>query len=293
MEENKCGFCHTGEENESVCGTLHKDKLDGKVVCAHHKCMQYSACLVQYKTDSFGGFKKQEVVKEIKRGSRLICNICKTDKAKKMKKGATSGCAWASCRKTFHYLCVSMNPKTVAKRYRVAAGDKVVILYRVFCCQDHENRYRDNLSADDIVGKNQSSDEVDDDRSDDDNSDTDNEPPSKKAKVDDPQKVEPVKKEESKSEMSSPGMTSEEVVSETKRQYTSLLYQRNKLNDFGNGRQNGDEDSFFTAVSEHESCGEVSEDFNTSNSPNESDLSENSRHEIRNIDEASRTQRDL
>ena len=34
---------------------------------------QYSACLVQYKTDSFGGFKKQEVMKEIKRGSRLVC----------------------------------------------------------------------------------------------------------------------------------------------------------------------------------------------------------------------------
>jgi hypothetical protein len=59
-----------------------------------------------------------------------ICALCKVDKNKKYKKGATSGCAWASCRKTFHYLCVSMNPKTVAKRYRVAAGDKVVILYR-------------------------------------------------------------------------------------------------------------------------------------------------------------------
>ena len=39
MEDNKCGFCHSGVENEAVCGSLHKDKTDGKVVCAHHKCM--------------------------------------------------------------------------------------------------------------------------------------------------------------------------------------------------------------------------------------------------------------
>ncbi|XP_045213576.2 uncharacterized protein LOC123564236 [Mercenaria mercenaria] len=281
MEENKCGFCHTGEEHESVCGSLHKDKIDGKVVCAHHKCMQYSACLVQYKTDSFGGFKKQEVIKEIKRGSRLICAICKADKGKKHKKGATSGCAWASCRKTFHYLCVSMNPRTVAKRYRVAAGDKVVILYRVFCCQDHENRYRENLSADDIVGKNESSDEGGDSDDEEDNSDTDSEPPAKVPKVSYSQlKDKPVKKEEGESGMSSPGMTSEEVLSETQRQL-KILQKKNSTLDT---KENGNDDSFLTATPGHDSGGDVTDDFNTSNSPLGSEMSENG-HLIRNIDE--------
>ena len=58
------------------------------------------------------------------------CFICKADKKKKMKSGATSGCALASCRKTYHYLCVSLNPKTVAKRYRVDAAGKIRVLYR-------------------------------------------------------------------------------------------------------------------------------------------------------------------
>jgi len=39
MDESKCGFCHTGEENVSICGLLHKDSLDSKIISAHHKCM--------------------------------------------------------------------------------------------------------------------------------------------------------------------------------------------------------------------------------------------------------------
>lgn len=36
---------------------------------------QYSALLVQYKTDGFGGFKKNEVYKEINRGRKLVYNL--------------------------------------------------------------------------------------------------------------------------------------------------------------------------------------------------------------------------
>lgn len=50
-------------------------------------------------------------------------------------------------------------------------------------------------------------------------------------------------------------------------------------------RQNGDEDSYLTAASGQDSGGDVSEDFNTSNSPNESDPSDSSQNVIRNIDE--------
>ncbi|KAL4240302.1 PHD finger protein 6 [Mactra antiquata] len=273
MDDNKCGFCHTGIENESICGTLHKDKLDGKAVCAHHKCMQYSALLVQYRDDSFGGFKKQEVMKEIKRGSRLFCSLCKIDKTKKNKKGATSGCAWASCKKSFHYLCVSMNPKTVAKRYRVAAGDKEVILYRVFCCQDHETKYRENLSAEDVVGKNQSSDDdVDDDlgsvSNDDKSSESELEPPTKKSKVE---------KDYAESGISSPGMTTEEVVSETQRQYESLIKQKDK-----DRSKNDVVDS-----AGNESTSDITEDLDTSkgNEDSEHDDSSGAGHIVRNLNE--------
>ena len=39
MGGNICGFCHTGEENENICGPVYKDISDGKSICAHHKCM--------------------------------------------------------------------------------------------------------------------------------------------------------------------------------------------------------------------------------------------------------------
>ena len=34
----KCGFCNLGEE-ASICGSLHCDKDDNKMIAAHHKCM--------------------------------------------------------------------------------------------------------------------------------------------------------------------------------------------------------------------------------------------------------------
>ncbi|XP_053375343.1 uncharacterized protein LOC128547257 isoform X2 [Mercenaria mercenaria] len=277
MEENKCGFCHTGEEHESVCGTLHKDKIDGKAVCAHQKCMQYSANWVKFKTDSFGGFQKQAVMKEIERGSTLICAICKADKSKKHKNGATSVCAWEFCRKTFHYLCVSMNPRTVVKQYRVA-GEKGVILYSVFCCQDHENRHRKNLIAYGIVGKNGSSDEGGDSQDEEkDNSDTDNEPPAKVPKVSFSQlKDKLAKKEEGESGISSPGMTTKEVLSETQ---LNIFQRKNSTLDT---KENGNDDSFMTATSGHDSGGDDTDDFNTSNSGSE--MLENG-HLIRNIAE--------
>ncbi|XP_052262556.1 uncharacterized protein LOC127866175 isoform X2 [Dreissena polymorpha] len=267
MGDNICGFCHTGEENVKICGPLHKDVSDGKSICAHHKCMQYSALLVQYKTDGFGGFKKSDVAKEIRRGAKLSCAICKNDKSKKYKKGATSGCALASCKKTFHYLCVANNPQTMAKRYRVAAGDKVVILYRVFCCQKHEQKYKETLSADDIVGRNQSSDEEDNGvgKSNSKSSDSEDEPVSKKQRVsgskdsdhDSDKHIETYSSPMTAAEVithSSP-MTAAEVITQTQEQYSELLRKKKK------------EDKEESICKTSSNDDELTEDFNSSNEP--------------------------
>ncbi|KAK3091796.1 hypothetical protein FSP39_022702 [Pinctada imbricata] len=132
--ERLCEFCSNSTEVEDMCGKLHVEKIgDGKVIAAHHRCMQYSAGLVQYKFDHFGGFKISKVEEEVKRGRRLKCAICKNMKDKKRRHGsATAGCAVASCRKTFHFYCAKKDPVAITKRMiiKYRKENKEVVMYR-------------------------------------------------------------------------------------------------------------------------------------------------------------------
>ncbi|XP_078318477.1 uncharacterized protein LOC111118926 isoform X5 [Crassostrea virginica] len=138
MEDLKCGFCHLGPEVKSICGKLH---YDGKKLAAHHKCMQYSSGLVQYKSEKFGGFEIDKVKKQILRGNRLPCSICKRDKNRKGKRtrGATSGCEIPDCIKTFHYYCAQLDDVAITKRLKKASGE---IMYRVFCSEEHYEQFK-------------------------------------------------------------------------------------------------------------------------------------------------------
>lgn len=158
MEEGKCGFCHTGDETRDICGILHKAEVDGQIIVAHIKCMQYSSDLSQYKIEEFGGFDKKEVLNEIRRGKRLPCYLCKKDKSNN-KYGATSGCPLSSCRKTFHYYCAAVNPNIVAKRIPVWSSNEVVSLYRVFCSKAHKMEYMKNIHAEEDIFLKDTSDE--------------------------------------------------------------------------------------------------------------------------------------
>ncbi|XP_046350649.1 uncharacterized protein LOC124131410 isoform X2 [Haliotis rufescens] len=147
MEEGVCGFCRR-KDAEDICGMLHSEITDEGWVVAHHKCMQYSALLTQYKFSHFGGFKIAKVLDEYKRGKQTKCFVCGCGKKrKKVPRGATAGCAVRSCRRSFHYYCAKMSPDVVTKRLVVhikTRGEKTV-LYRVFCCKEHEDKYRKNL----------------------------------------------------------------------------------------------------------------------------------------------------
>ncbi|XP_052070433.1 MATH and LRR domain-containing protein PFE0570w-like [Mytilus californianus] len=153
MEKTACGFCHRGPEVEDICGKLHVQNVKGKKIAAHHKCLQYSAQLVQYKFDSFGGFKIDKVLDEMKRGRYMRCSVCKTSKGKKNKDGfpiggATAGCALRNCNKTFHYYCAYCSSTAITKRMLIKYKEQneQVVMYRVFCSPQHEANFRNNKS---------------------------------------------------------------------------------------------------------------------------------------------------
>uniref|UniRef100_A0A3Q2PNC5 PHD finger protein 6 n=1 Tax=Fundulus heteroclitus TaxID=8078 RepID=A0A3Q2PNC5_FUNHE len=92
----KCAFCKSNRDKE--CGQLLLS--DSQKVAAHHKCMLFSSALVTSHSDSenIGGFSVDDVKKEIKRGSKLMCSSCH-------RPGATIGCEVKTCRRTYHYYC--------------------------------------------------------------------------------------------------------------------------------------------------------------------------------------------
>ncbi|KAK3579489.1 hypothetical protein CHS0354_028306 [Potamilus streckersoni] len=177
-QENVCGFCKRGTEAEDICGRLHSEFVKGKRITAHHKCMQYSALLVQYKFEHFGGFKISRVQEELKRGGKVHCSICRGKKSTYMSGGATAGCAVSRCKKSFHFYCAEINPQTITKRLKVKDKKKEIVLYRVFCSKEHEDYYRTQLRDEMTSHLDQSDDSESSDTNDedgDDESDTFNE----------------------------------------------------------------------------------------------------------------------
>lgn len=92
-----CVLCRTSDEEDQITGTL-STKQD---ITAHQNCLLYSSGLVCRESpqlDDLFGFSVSDVLKEIKRGSKLKCHKCD-------KKGATVGCENKRCKKSFHYPC--------------------------------------------------------------------------------------------------------------------------------------------------------------------------------------------
>lgn len=94
--QRKCGFCKSNRDKE--CGQLLIS--ENQKVAAHHKCMLFSSALVSSHSDneSLGGFSIEDVQKEIKRGTKLMCSLCHCP-------GATIGCDVKTCHRTYHYHC--------------------------------------------------------------------------------------------------------------------------------------------------------------------------------------------
>ncbi|NXM48594.1 PHF11 protein, partial [Gymnorhina tibicen] len=96
MVRRTCAFCSEGEAGSIMYIATEKD------IAAHQDCLLFSSGFVEsedHNPENLGiRFDVESVLKELKRGKRLMCNFCQ-------KKGATVGCEERACRRSYHFFC--------------------------------------------------------------------------------------------------------------------------------------------------------------------------------------------
>ncbi|KAM6955765.1 uncharacterized protein PEZ65_005309 [Lycodopsis pacificus] len=132
MDNNKvvCLLCQRCEETNITGALSTKDE-----VTAHQNCLLFSSglyCRNSPQSDDLFGFSVEDVLKEVKRGSKLMCNKCQT-------KGATAGCEVKRCKKSYHYPC--------AVRHRAEIVEDAVKEKYVLYCSKHSQQTHENNSS--------------------------------------------------------------------------------------------------------------------------------------------------
>ncbi|NXH12533.1 PHF11 protein, partial [Bucco capensis] len=96
MVRRTCAFCSEGEAGSVMYIAKERN------IAAHQDCLLFSSGFVEseeYNPENLEiRFDVASVLKELKRGKRLMCNFCR-------KKGATVGCEERACRRSYHYFC--------------------------------------------------------------------------------------------------------------------------------------------------------------------------------------------
>ncbi|XP_027505818.1 histone-lysine N-methyltransferase SETDB2-like [Corapipo altera] len=96
MVRRTCAFCSEGAAGSVMYVAKESD------VAAHQDCLLFSSGFVEseeYNPENLDiRFDVASVLKELRRGKRLVCNFCR-------KKGATVGCEERACRRSYHYYC--------------------------------------------------------------------------------------------------------------------------------------------------------------------------------------------
>ncbi|NXP69264.1 PHF11 protein, partial [Chloropsis cyanopogon] len=96
MVRRTCAFCSEGEAGSVMYIATERN------IAAHQDCLLYSSGFVEsedHNPENLGiRFDVSSVLKELRRGKRLVCNFCR-------KKGATVGCEERACRRSYHYFC--------------------------------------------------------------------------------------------------------------------------------------------------------------------------------------------
>ncbi|XP_071329714.1 uncharacterized protein phf11 [Trachinotus anak] len=126
-----CALCHRSEETTITGALSTKDE-----VTAHQNCLLFSSgiyCRNSPQFDDLFGFSVEDVMTEVKRGSKLYCNKCK-------KKGATAGCEVRRCKKSYHYPCAVQEGAKITEE---PDNGK----YGLFCFKHHPDRLENNCSA--------------------------------------------------------------------------------------------------------------------------------------------------
>ncbi|XP_023256481.1 PHD finger protein 11 isoform X1 [Seriola lalandi dorsalis] len=126
-----CVLCNRSEETKVTGALSTKDQ-----VTAHQNCLLFSSgifCRNSPEFDDLFGFSVEDVMNEVKRGSKLYCNRCK-------QKGATAGCEVGRCKKSFHYPCA------VQERAEITE-DPDNGKYGLFCFKHHSQSSKYNGSV--------------------------------------------------------------------------------------------------------------------------------------------------
>ncbi|NWW65023.1 PHF11 protein, partial [Ifrita kowaldi] len=96
MLRRTCAFCSEGEAGSVMYIATERD------IAAHQDCLLFSSGFVEsedHNAENLGiRFDVASVLKELRRGKRLVCNFCR-------KKGATVGCEERACRRSYHFFC--------------------------------------------------------------------------------------------------------------------------------------------------------------------------------------------
>ncbi|NXR99242.1 PHF11 protein, partial [Oxylabes madagascariensis] len=96
MVRRACAFCSEGEAGSVMYIATERD------IAAHQDCLLFSSGFVEsedHNPENLGiRFDVSSVLKELRRGKRLVCNFCR-------KKGATVGCEERACRRSYHFFC--------------------------------------------------------------------------------------------------------------------------------------------------------------------------------------------
>ncbi|KFW85282.1 PHD finger protein 11, partial [Manacus vitellinus] len=96
MVRRTCAFCSEGAAGSVMYVAKESD------IAAHQDCLLFSSGFVEseeYNPENLDiRFDVASVLKELRRGKRLVCNFCR-------KKGATVGCEERACRRSYHYYC--------------------------------------------------------------------------------------------------------------------------------------------------------------------------------------------
>ncbi|XP_017670478.1 PREDICTED: histone-lysine N-methyltransferase SETDB2-like [Lepidothrix coronata] len=125
MVRRTCAFCSEGAAGSVMYVAKESD------IAAHQDCLLFSSGFVEseeYNAENLDiRFDVASVLKELRRGKRLVCNFCR-------KKGATVGCEERTCRRSYHYYCALCDDAAIET-------DQVKGVYRVFCPKhDPSNR---------------------------------------------------------------------------------------------------------------------------------------------------------
>ncbi|NWT96614.1 PHF11 protein, partial [Urocynchramus pylzowi] len=96
MVRTTCAFCSEGEAGSVMYIATERN------IAAHQDCLLFSSGFVESEDHNPENleirFDVSSVLKELRRGKRLVCSFCH-------KKGATVGCEERACRRSYHFFC--------------------------------------------------------------------------------------------------------------------------------------------------------------------------------------------